>query len=174
MTFAGAVWRNAPPPVVLCVLVLSAGCAVFPWNTPGAGAAPPIGSGHTTGPASTTAFDPVGRYDLTMSSETMVSEGWMEIRGEPATYTGLIDIGGVAARILSLEVGEDHMTVRATTSQRPLILRLARDENFLSGNWILGRQRGTIVARKRPDHPSGGPVSIGRSFRPPHSDHDPS
>ena len=104
----------------------------------------------------------------------MVSEGWMEVRGEPGRYTGMINVGGVAARILTLEIGEDHMAVRASTRQRTLILRLARDGDFLSGNWVLGAQRGTIIANRRPDQTSGGPVSIGRSLRPPHSDHDPS
>lgn len=98
----------------------------------------------------------------------------MEIRGEPDGYAGMIDVGGAAGRILSLEVGEDHMTVRADVRQRTLILRLARDGDFMSGNWVLGRQRGTIVANKRPGQRSDGPVSIGRSPRPPHSDQDPS
>ena len=125
-------------------------------------------------PAYPSAFDPVGRYELTMSSETMVSEGTMEIRGEPGRYTGMIAVGSVGARIVGVEAAADHMIVRATTSERTLILRLARDEDFFSGNWILGGQRGTIVGRKRPDQSSAGPVSIGRSFRPPHSDQDPS
>ena len=98
----------------------------------------------------------------------------MVIRGEPGRYTGMINIGSVAARILSLEAGQDHMAVRATTSQQTLILRLARDEEFFSGNWILGGQRGTIVGNKRSGQSSGGPESTGRSFRPPHSDQDPS
>lgn len=98
----------------------------------------------------------------------------MDIRGEPGSYTGMIDVGGATARILSLEVGEDHMTVRADLRQQALILRLARDGDYLSGNWVLGTQRGTIVANKRPGQTSGCPVSTGRSRRPPHSDQDPS
>ena len=98
----------------------------------------------------------------------------MDIRGEPGSYTGMIALGSAAARILSLEVGEDHMNVRADMRQQTLILRLARDGDYLSGNWVLGGQRGTIVANKRPNQTSGGPVSIGRSSRPPHSDQAPS
>ena len=111
-----------------------------------------------------------------MSSETMVSDGAMEIRGKPGSYTGTIDVGAAAARILSLDVGEGYMTVRAELRRQTLILRLARDGDFLSGNWVLGAQRGTIVANKRPGQASGsgGPVSTGRSGRPPHSDQDPS
>lgn len=109
-----------------------------------------------------------------MSSETMVSEGTMEIRGEPGSYTGTIAVGTVGARIVSVEAGADHMTVHAATSERTLILRLARDGDFFSGNWVLGRQRGTIIGNKRPGQSSGAPASIGRSLRPPHSDQDPS
>lgn len=153
--------RAGPVATVLCVVLVAAGCA-----TPGP-------SGDAASPTAP-GFDPVGRYDLTMSSATMVSEGSMEIRGEPGGYTGMINITGVAARVTNLEAGEDHMTVHAITGEHPLILRLARDGDFLSGNWILGPQRGTIIANKRSDQSSGGPVSIGRSSRPPHSDQDPS
>lgn len=119
-------------------------------------------------------FDPVGWYDVTMSSERMVSEGTMDIRGEPGNYTGMIAVGSVIARIVNVDAGEDHMAVHATARQTNLILRLAWDGESVSGNWILGAQRGTFVGRKRPVQPSGGPVSIGRSGRPPHSDQDPS
>ena len=98
----------------------------------------------------------------------------MDVRGEPGNYTGMIAVGSVSARIVNVEPGEDHMTVHATARQANLILRLAWDGEFLSGNWILGAQRGTFVGRKRPDQPSGGPISIGRPSRPPHSDQDPS
>jgi len=81
------------------------------------------------------AFDPMGVYDLAMSSETMVSRGTMHIRGSPGRYAGIIAIGGVSARIVNVEIGEDHMTVLAATASpagggRSLILRLARDEDF--------------------------------------------
>ncbi len=75
----------------------------------------------------------------------------MEIRGEPGRYTGMIAIGSVQVRVVSIEAGADHLTVRAATNERTLILRLARDGDFFSGNWVLGGQRGTIVGNKRPD-----------------------
>ncbi len=130
------------------------------------------GADGGSGPASV--FEPTGEYDVTMSSERMVSEGTMDIRGEPGGYAGVITVGGVTARIVSVEAGDDHMAVHAIAAQGTLILRVAWDGESLSGNWILGAQRGTFVGRKRPGQPSGGPVSIGRSGRPPHSDHDPS
>ena len=153
--------RAGPVAAALCVVLVAPGCA-----TPGS-------AGDIASPTAA-GFDPVGRYDLTMSSATMVSEGSMEIRGEPGGYTGLINITGVAARVTSLEAGEDHMTVHATARQTNLILRLVWDGEFLSGNWILGAQRGTFLGRKRPGQHSGGTVSTGRSGRPPHSDQDPS
>lgn len=153
----------APRSLTLLLAVgLAGGCA-------GSGGPDPDG-----GPAPANVFDPVGWYDVTMSSERMVSEGTMDIRGEPGRYTGMIAVGSVAARIVTVDAGEDHMTVHATARQSNLILRLAWDGEFLSGNWILGAQRGTFVGRKSPGQPSGGPASIGRSVRPPHSDQDPS
>lgn len=132
------------------------------------------GPGADGGPEPANVFEPVGVYEVTMSSESMVSEGTMDIRGEPGRYTGMIAVGSVAARIVNVEAGEDHMTVHATARQTNLILRLAWDGESLSGNWILGAQRGTFLGRKRPGQQSGGSVSTGRSGRPPHSDQDPS
>lgn len=149
----------------LLAIGLAAGCAT---------SSPP---GAEEGPAPAGAFDPAGGYEVTMSSERMVSEGTMEvrgIRGEPGSYTGVITVGSVTARIVNVEAGDDHMTVQAIASQGTLILRLAWDGEYLSGNWILGSQRGTFLGRKRPGQPSGGPVSTGRSARPPHSDQEPS
>lgn len=154
--------RGLPSLTALFTIVLASGCAIA--GAPATDAAPPPGG----------VFDPVGFYDVTMSSERMVSEGTMSIRGEPGNYTGMIAVGSVAARIVNVEPGEDHMTVHATTRQTNLILRLGWDGEFLSGNWILGAQRGTFVGRRRPDQRSGGPVSMGTSLRPPHSDQDPS
>ena len=156
------------PLAALFAIGLAGGCATL--AVPAPGAAPSTGAGAE--PANV--FDPVGWYDVTMSSERMVSEGTMDVRGEPGDYTGMIAVGSVSARIVNVEPGEDHMTVHATARQANLILRLVWDGEFLSGNWILGAQRGTFAGRKRPDQPSGGPVSIGRSSRPPHSDQDPS
>ncbi len=133
--------RPAPAFALLCALAAATGCATSP---PATAPAP----GNDSEPPPSQAFDPVGRYSLTMSSETMVSEGSMEIRGEPGRHSGVIDIGSAPARILSVEVGDDHMNVRADMRRQTLILRLARDGDFLSGNWVLGVQRGTAVARK--------------------------
>lgn len=149
----------------LCAVGLAAACAA---------SSPP---GTEDGPAPAGAFEAAGEYEVTMSSERMVSEGTMEvrgIRGEPGSYTGVITVGSVTARIVNVDAGDDHMTVHAIASQGTLILRLAWDGEYLSGNWILGPQRGTFMGRKRPGQPSGGPVSIGRSARPPHSDQEPS
>ncbi len=112
----------------------------------------------------------------------------MEIRGHPGHYRGILVAGGISARIDGVDTGEDHVRIGARTDHGSLILRLARDGDFLSGNWILGARRGTFTAEKHPQrrHGSGspdsspgeptaaGPVSTGRSSRLPHSDHDPS
>ncbi len=140
-------------------------------------------------------MDPVGIYDLTMSSETMVSEGTMEVYGEPGGYVGRVSVGGVNARIVLVEPGEGHMSVHVEVEGGLLLFRLAGDGAFLSGNWVMGERRGTVAAKRRRDDgrrgPTrmsrrsnapgtysadrlGGPVSTGRSLRPPHSDQDPS
>ena len=161
--------RGRPVPLTAMLAIgLASGCAALAAPAPGAERAP--GSED----ARANVFDPVGWYEVTMSSESMVSEGTMDIRGEPGNYAGMIAVGSVAARIVNVEPGEDHMTVHATARQANLILRRAWDGAFLSGNWILGAQRGTFLGRRRPDQPSGDPLSIGRSSRSPHSDQDPS
>lgn len=95
------------------------------------------------------AMDPVGVYDLTMSSETMVSEGTMEIYGEPGAYLGRVEVGGLNGRIVLVEPGEGHVSVQVEVEGSRLVLRLAGDGGFLSGNWVMGGRRGTAVAERR-------------------------
>lgn len=141
-----------------------------------------------------TTFDPAGGYDVTLASEVMVAEGVMEIRGAPGAYRGRLEAGGLSAEIVAVETGPGQMTVDADTGQGMIVLRLAVDDDILSGNWVLGPRRGTVTAERRGRQPAmpgdstgsgsvaasgfivatGGPVSVGRSFRPPHSDHEPS
>lgn len=118
----------------------------------------------------------------------MVAEGVMEIRGAPGAYRGRLEAGGLSADIVAVETGPGHMAVEADTGQGTVVLRLAVDDGFLSGNWVLGLRRGTVTAQRRGRQPagfgavagsgavaeSGGPVSTGRSSRPPHSDQEPS
>ena len=106
------------------------------------GCAATLGSG-------TPSFDPTGIYDVTMATQGMVSEGTMTIRGLPGDYRGTLDAGGVAARIQSVAVGEDNMSVSAETSAGALILRILKDGNLFTGNWVLGERRGTFAAEKR-------------------------
>lgn len=95
------------------------------------------------------AIDPIGMYDLTMSSETMVSEGTMEIYGEPGGYLGRVSVGSVNGRILLVEPGEGGLTVQVDVEGGRLVFRLAGDAFYLSGNWIMGGRRGTVVAERR-------------------------
>lgn len=112
----------------------------------------------------------------------MVAEGVMEIRGTPGAYRGRLEAGGLSADVMAVETGPGHMTVEADTGQGTIVLRLTVDGGFLSGNWVLGLRRGTMTAERTGGRPavagyvvgSGGPVSNGRSLRPPHSDHEPS
>lgn len=134
-------------------------------------------------------LDPLGTYELSMSSVTQVSDGTMTIRGQPGNYRGTLSVGVLAAPIAAVETGVAILNVHASLPQGTLILRLSGDGLCFAGNWVLGAQRGTITAEKLPRAqgsggcahpgsrrplPSGGPVSTGRSSRPPHSDQDPS
>lgn len=92
---------------------------------------------------------PTGIYDVTMASQGMVSEGTMTIRGVPGDYRGTLSIPGVSTEIGDVEVTADDLQLRARTQRGMLILRLLRDGDFLSGNWILGEQRGTFAAARR-------------------------
>ncbi len=112
----------------------AAACASVPRSAP---AAAPVAD-----------FDPAGRYAVTMSSATMVSEGEMEITLLRDGHGGTLSVGATHAIIVAVEAGVGHMTVQAQTERGRLILRLARDGDAFSGNWILGSQRGTVFARR--------------------------
>ena len=94
------------------------------------------------------ALDPVGVYDLTMSSETMVTEGKMEIRGEPDRYVGTVAVGGISGRIVKVMSGVGQLVVDVDTHAGRLVFRLAGDGSTLSGNWLLGERRGTVAAQR--------------------------
>lgn len=148
-------------------------------------------------------LDPVGTYDLSMSSVTRVSGGTLEIRGEPGNYRGTFSVGVLSAAIAGVEAGAGILNVHANLPQGSLVLRLTGDGRCFAGNWVLGVQRGTVTAEKLPRprgsggcqhfvlahglrpargmeeggrQPTrrGGPVATGRSSRLPHSAQDPS
>lgn len=134
---AGPAWRVG---ALAAALALPHGVGCTAGRTP----APPDPEPATE----TAAMDPVGVYDLTMSSETMVSEGTMEIYGEPGGYEGRISLGVVTGRIVLVEAGEGQLIVQVALQEGRLTLRLAGDVSFLSGNWILGKRRGAVVAKR--------------------------
>lgn len=93
-------------------------------------------------------LDPLGEYEVTLSSESLVAEGTMTIEGEPGAYRGALVAGRMTARIVGVEVGVNLVIVTATVESGRLVLRLAGDESFLSGNWVLGTRRGTVTANR--------------------------
>ena len=95
------------------------------------------------------ALDPVGVYDVTMSSPSRVSHGTIEIRGEPRKYRGTLVLGTVAVVLESIETGAGILHLGANMPAGTLVLRLAGDGRCLSGNWVLGVQRGAVRAEKR-------------------------
>ena len=95
-------------------------------------------------------LDPVGDYDLSMSSATQVSDGTMEIRGEPGDYRGLFSVGNLSAVIAGVEVGVSVLNVLAKLPQGMLTIRLTGDGHCFAGNWVLGTRRGTITAERQP------------------------
>lgn len=117
----------------------AAGCGLRPLDT-----APEPAPGNEEA-----AMDPVGIYDLTMSSETMVSEGTLEIYGEPGAYLGRVSVGGVNGRIILVEPGEGRISIQVEVEGGRLVFRLAGDSAYLSGNWVMGGRRGTAVAERR-------------------------
>ena len=93
--------------------------------------------------------DPLGVYDLTMSSQSRVSRGTVEIRGGPRKYHGSLVLGTAAVVLESVEASAGMIHIRARMTPGSLVLRLAGDGRCFSGNWVLGMQRGTVVAEKR-------------------------
>lgn len=102
---------------------------------------------HVPGAGEAT-LDPLGEYEVTLSSESLVSEGTMTIEGEPGAYRGALVAGRMTARIIGVEVGENLVHVTAAVESGRLVLRLAGDESFLSGNWVMGTRRGTVTASR--------------------------
>ncbi len=94
------------------------------------------------------ALDPLGEYEVTLSSESLVSEGTMSIEGEPGAYRGTLVAGRMTARIVGVEAGVNLMHVTAAVESGRLVLRLAGDESFLAGNWVMGTRRGTVTATR--------------------------
>lgn len=94
-------------------------------------------------------LDPLGEYEVTLSSESLVSEGTMSIEGEPGAYRGTLVAGRMTARITGVEVDANLMHVIAAVESGRLVLRLAGDESFLAGNWVMGTRRGTVTATRR-------------------------
>ena len=93
--------------------------------------------------------DPLGVYDLTMSSQSQVSKGTVEIRGGPRKYHGSLVLATAAVALERVETSEGMIHIRARMRAGTLVLRLAGDGRCFSGNWVLGTQRGTVVAEKR-------------------------
>ena len=124
-----------------CVSLLLAGAAAACASVPP--------SASSSEPA--TDFDPAGRYAVTMSSATMVSEGEMEISLLSGGHGGTLAVGGTQGMIVVVMAVAGQMTVEAVVQGGRLILRLARDGDYFSGNWILGSQRGTVVAQRLPE-----------------------
>ena len=104
----------------------------------------------STGGASAPDFDPTGVYDITMAAQGLVSEGEMSIRGTPGSYRGVLAAGGISAEIRSVDVGTGNMNVRGETTGGSIVIRLVRDGDFFSGNWLYGDRRGTFTAQRRP------------------------
>ena len=117
----------------------------------------------------------------------------MEIIGKPGFYSGRLSVGGFVGAVRSVETGLGHMLVEVEAPGGVVVLRLATDGQFFSGNWVMGEQRGTATADRRQPHQDkprrhqgaryedvplrpvfAGPLSTGRSLRSPHSDHEPS
>ena len=113
-----------------------AAAAAFLW---GCAHGPVVGDGM---------LNPLGEYEVTLSSEILVSEGTMSIRGVPGAYRGTLAAGGMNARIVGVEVDVNQMHVTATVESGSLVLRLAGDESSLAGNWVMGTRRGTVTATR--------------------------
>ena len=124
----------------LAVALLLAGCAVMsgrqPEGSPSDGDEGPV-------------VDPVGLYDVTMSSQGRVSEGTIEIRGKAGSYRGTVVLGSVSAVLESVEAGAGMIHLRVDMPRGKLVLRLTGDGRCFSGNWVLDMQRGTVMAEKR-------------------------
>jgi len=127
-------------PALLAAAILLAGCTAMPG---------PQTEGFGSDRDEEAVLDPVGVYDMTMSSQSHVSEGTIEIRGRPGRYHGYLQLGSVSAVLESVEPGAGILHLRVRLTGGTLVLRLTGDGSSFSGNWVLETQRGTVTATKR-------------------------
>ncbi len=120
--------------------ILLAGCAVMSGPQP---------EGSPSNRDEQAVMDPVGIYDVTMSSQSDVSEGTIEIRGRPGRYHGYLQLGSMSAVLESVEPGAGILHLRVKLPGGTLVLRLTGDGRSFSGNWVLDVQRGTVTATRR-------------------------
>ena len=106
--------------------------------------------GRAPGGAPEPAFRPLGTYEVTMSAQGQVSQGRLEIRGSPDNYRGMLAVGATQAEVEAIEVGAGQMNIRARLPAGTLVLRLTGDARLMSGNWVLGNRRGTVVVARSP------------------------
>ena len=124
----------------LTVALLLAGCALVAGRQP---------EGLLANAEAEPVVDPVGVYDVTMSSGSQVSEGTIEIRGKPGNYRGTLVVGVMLVVIEGVETGAGIIQLRVDMPMGTLVLRLAGEGGCFSGNWVLDAQRGTVVSQKR-------------------------
>ncbi len=127
-------------PALSATAILLAGCAVMSGPQP---------EGPPSNRDEEAVMDPVGVYDVTMSSQSHVSEGTIEIRGKPGRYHGFMQLGSVSAVLERVEPGAGILHLRVKLPGGTLVLRLTGDGRSFSGNWVLETQRGTVTAGKR-------------------------
>lgn len=95
-------------------------------------------------------LDPVGTYSFETTVEGQTVTGRVVIRGEPGSYTGMIepDVGPPPMEIYSVTVDGQQLTAVADAGGEDVVLTLTFDGDNFTGTWVLGFDSGVLVGRR--------------------------
>jgi hypothetical protein len=102
-------------------------------------------------PAQPEAMDPVGSYTFSTTFQGMTVVGGIVIRGEPGSYTGMVEPteGPPPVEIYSVTVEGRKITVYGDAGGDDLIMTMEFSAgNTYTGTWMLGFDSGELTGEK--------------------------
>jgi len=118
--------------------------AEAPAQAPAPAEAPPA-------PAQPETIDPVGSYTFSTSFQGMTVSGGIIIRGEPGSYTGMVEPteGPPPVEIYSVTVEGQKITLYADAGGDDLIMTMQfAGGSSYTGTWMLGFDSGEMTGEK--------------------------
>jgi hypothetical protein len=100
-------------------------------------------------------LDPVGVYNFEASFEGQMINGRIVIRGEPGSYTGMVEptTGPPPVEIYSVSVEGQVMTIFGDAGGEDLVITLTFVGNTYTGTWALGFDSGELSGSRVEQEP---------------------